>query len=184
MPTLSVDIPVVETERLILREPRESDVPAVAAFNASERAAFIGGGAATVVKDGPQGAEFFGWRIITSTLGHWMLRGFGFWTVEDRASGQPAGRVGFIHHNIWPEPELGWQVFDGFEGQGFAYEAAMAARAAGPRRFGLNGVISHIHPDNLRSRRLAERMGAVVERESVLLGRPALIYRHPTGAAA
>lgn len=183
MPTVTANIPVIETERLILREPRESDVPAVAAFNASERSVFIGGGPEVVAKDGPHGAEFFGWRIITSSLGHWALRGYGFWTVEDRASGQPAGRVGFINHVTWPEPELGWQVFDGFEGKGVAYEAALAARNAGSRLFGLNGVISLIAPTNTRSLRLAERLGAVIESETELFGKPALVHRHPVEVA-
>ena len=184
MPVLSLNIPVIETERLVLREPREADLPAIAAFNASERAAFIGGGAANVSRDGPRGAEWAGWRIITSSLGHWLLRGFGFWTVEDRATVRPAGRVGFLHHAVWPEPELGWQVFEGFEGKGCAYEAAMAARSAGARLFGLDRVISHIDPANARSIRLAERMGATVEREGEVLGKPCLVYRHPSGAAA
>ena len=108
-----------------------------------------------------------------------MLRGFGFWTLEERASGRAIGRAGFYFPPQWSEPELGWQVFDGFEGKGLVYEAAMAARAAGPRLFGLNGVISYIVRDNSRSRRLAERMGATVERETELLGKPCLIYRHP-----
>ena len=63
-------------------------------------------------------------------------------------------------------------------------QAAMAARAAGARLFGLDRVISHIHPANIRSLRLAERMGAVVEREGELLGKPCLTYRHPAEGTA
>ena len=174
MTALSVDIPVIETERLILREPREADLPAVAAFLASERSGFVGGNDADPWK---------AWALFASGLGHWFLRGYGFWTLQDRQTGRPAGRVGFTFPPIWSEPELGWQVYDGFEGQGLAYEAAMAARAAGPRLFGLDGVISHVDPANTRSRRLAERMGAAVERESELLGKPVLIYRHPRAAS-
>ena len=184
MPVLSVDIPVLETDRLVLREPRADDMPASSAFMASDRASFVGGGAQAVSRDGARGGEWAAWRGLTSALGHWLLRGFGSWTIEDRAIGKVAGRVGFIHHSVWPEPELGWHIYDGFEGKGIAYEAAMAARAAGLRLFGLDRVISHIDAANTRSRRLAERMGAVVERDGELLGRPCLVYRHPAEAAA
>lgn len=174
MTTLSVDIPVLETERLILREPRMGDLPAFVAFNASDRAAFVGG---------PVVSDFAAWDGLRGMLGHWLLRGHGWWTVEDRASGTPAGRVGIGHHIDWPEPELGWHIFDGFEGQGLAHEAALAARAWWTGR-GNPPPISLIDPANTRSRRLAERMGATVEREITLRGNPTLVYRHPTEGAA
>ena len=52
MTALTPDIPVIETERLVLREPREDDMPASTAFIASERASFVGGGAEGHVGDG------------------------------------------------------------------------------------------------------------------------------------
>ena len=173
MPRLSVDIPVLTTERLILREPRAADFDSAAAFAGSDRASFVGG---------PQ-SRFEAWRGFTSGIGHWMLKGFGFWTVEEWATGAVVGRIGLIEHEGWSEIELGWHVYDGFEGKGYAHEAAMAARDHAYRVMGLPPIISHIHPDNLRSRRLAERMGATVEREAELLGHPCLIYRHPKEAA-
>lgn len=183
MTRLSVDIPVIETERLILREPREADLPSAAGFYASERSAFVGGGPAVVGRDGPRGADWAAWRGTSSALGHWLLRGYGSWSVELRAKGQVAGRVGFLYPPVWSEPELGWHIYEGFEGLGIAYEAALAARAAGPRLFGLNGVISHIDAANTRSLRLAERLGATFEREDELLGKPCQIWRHPEVAA-
>lgn len=167
--TLRLDIPVIETERLILRGPRESDFEAVAAFGASPRAKFIGG----------TDDRWENWRGFLAGIGHWALRGYGFWTLEERASGAPAGRVGIINHEMWPEPELGWHVFDDFEGRGYAYEAALAIRDHAWREMGLGPLISQIHPDNARSIALAERLGATFERESELLGQPCLIYRHP-----
>lgn len=174
MTTLSVDIPVLETDRLILREPRMDDMPAFAAFMASDRAGFVGG---------PVVSDHAAWDALRGMLGHWLLRGHGWWTVQDRASGQVAGRVGIGHHIDWPEPELGWHIFDGFEGQGLAHEAALAARAWWTG-CGNPAPISLIAPQNTRSRRLAERMGASVEREFTLRGDPTLIYRHPTEGAA
>lgn len=173
MPTLAVDIPVLVTERLILREPREADFEAAARFAASDRAAFVGG---------PQD-RWQAWRGFSSGIGHWILRGFGFWTVEDKATSVVAGRVGLIDHDGWPEIELGWHLYEGFEGRGYAYEAAMAARSHAYRVMNLPPMISQIAPANVRSRRLAERMGATIERETELHGIPCLIYRHPQEAA-
>lgn len=170
----SVSVPVLRSERLILREPRLADLDAVAAFMATPRAEFVGG----VM------TRHECWRQMLSIFGHWQVRGYGYWTIEEAATGRVIGRVGVHFHEVeWPEPELGWQVFDGFEGKGYAHEAALAARAQAGR-MGLGTLISLIAPDNLRSRRLAERMGAVVEREIDLLDKHVLMYRHPAGVPA
>lgn len=172
MTRLVVDIPVIETERLILRAPRHEDLDAVADFMASPRSRFVGGPVNRTVA----------WRQNCVVVGHWVLRGYGMWTVEDRQSGKTAGRVGFIFHDGWPEPELGWHIYNGFEGQGIAFEAAKAARQAGPS-FGLDGVISLIDAENTRSLALADRLGARFEREAKIGDDPMLIYRHPKEAA-
>lgn len=171
---LAVEVPVVETERLILREPRLSDLDAVAAFMASDRAVFVGG-----PKDRQQS-----WRGLLAGLGHWLARGYGYWTVEDRATGAVAGRVGVHFHAVdWPEPELGWHLFDGFEGQGYALEATRAAREAAARHAGLTRLISLVAPGNTRSQALAARLGAVIEGTMTVMGQQALVYRHPAESA-
>lgn len=170
----SVSVPVVRTERLILREPRVADLDAVAAFMATPRAEYVGG----------MMTRHQSWRQILQVFGHWQVRGYGYWTIEEAATGRIVGRTGVHFHEVeWPAPELGWQIFDGFEGRGYAQEAALAARTQAGR-MGLSALISLIAPDNLRSRRLAERMGASPEREIELLGQPALVYRHPAEALA
>lgn len=174
MTTLSVHIPVIETERLILREPRMEDFEAHVAFATSDRSRFVGG----------PFDRWGAWRGFSSALGHWLLYGCGFWMLEDKATGKPAGRVGVIKPDGWPEPELGWHVYEGFEGKGIAFEAAIAARAYAQNLMGFTPLISQIDHENTRSRALAERMGATVEREGEILGQPCLIYRHRKGGAA
>ena len=168
-----VDIPVIKTERLILRAPCEADFDAFAAFGASERSRFVGGPVPRIRS----------WGGFLAMFGHWVLRGFGMWMVEDRASGQTAGRVGMIYNDSWDEPELGWHIFDGFEGRSLAYEAALAARRHAATRQGLDGVISYIDPENSRSVALARRLGAFHERDGTLLGHTVHVYRHPKEAA-
>ncbi|MEZ5716473.1 MAG: GNAT family N-acetyltransferase [Paracoccaceae bacterium] len=169
MSLFSVDIPLIETERLILRAPREDDFAALAAFLASDRSRFVGG-----PMDAPQA-----FRSLLASLGHWLLRGYGMWTIALRQDDAPVGRVGFLYGEGWDEPELGWHVFSGYEGQGLAFEAALAARAHGAAQFGLTGVISYIDPANSRSLALARRLGAQFERDGAVIGKPAQVWRHP-----
>ena len=166
-------IPVIETQDLILRGYRESDFEAVATFGASERARFVGG---------PHD-RWGSWRAFLAGMGHWALRGFGMWMVEHRSSGQTAGRVGMILNDGWDEPELGWHIFGSFEGQGYAYQACRAARSYAATHQGLDRVISYISAENIRSLRLAHRLGASFERETTLLGTPCQIFRHPSAEA-
>ncbi|WP_323780015.1 GNAT family N-acetyltransferase [Thalassovita sp.] len=172
--SLSLNIPVIETERLILRGPRESDFEPFAAFSASERAKFVGG---------PY-TRYRSWGGFLAGYGHWALRGYGMWMLEDRASGATAGRVGVIFNEGWDEPELGWHIYDGFEGRGLAYEAALAARDYAARHFGITAPISYIDPANTRSKALADRLGARFEREGEVVGEACHVYRHPATEAA
>ncbi|MBQ0749085.1 MAG: GNAT family N-acetyltransferase [Roseovarius sp.] len=169
MTTFTVHIPEVKSGDLVLRAICEDDLDALAAFYAGARSHFVGG---------PLGrAEC--WRLIAANLGHWALRGYGMWVISDRGTGDPMGLCGFIFRDGWDEPELGWQVWDGHEGRGIAYRAAQAARAHGAANFGLDGVVSHIDPDNARSQALARRLGARFEREGTLLGLACQVWRHP-----
>lgn len=155
------------TDRLTLRPPILEDFAATAAFMASPRAQFVGG---------PVRDTFDQWRGFLSVFGHWAVRGYGFFTVLH--DGTPIGRVGLVYHIMWDEPELGWHLFDGHEGQGFAIEAALAVRDWAITDLGLPPMISYVHPHNTRSRSVAQRMGAQFESETTLLGHPAEVWRH------
>lgn len=162
------DVPTLTTERLTLRGPAEADFDAMRAFGGSPRSAFIG--AST--------DEFEVFRALLAGIGHWALRGYGFFTVVMRDSGEIAGRVGILNYRGWPEPELGWHVFDGFEGRGIAHEAAVAARAWAAKSHGLTRLISLIDASNTRSIALAKRLGATFERDAEVLGLRCQLWRH------
>lgn len=164
-------IPVLETERLILRGPRLSDFEAFAAFMDSERSHPVGG-----PLDRAQA-----WRSFAGSVGHWALRGYGTFVFEDRAGGPPLGRAGAIFHEGWPEPEIGWTLWaPEAEGKGLAHEAAQAARGWAYDTLGWTTAISLIAGDNTRSQALARRLGAVPEREAVVTGLACTIWRHPS----
>ncbi|MBA3910040.1 MAG: N-acetyltransferase [Rhodobacter sp.] len=163
-----IGLPVLETERLILREPREADFPAMLAFNDSPRSIFVGG---------PLERRWV-WRGLLANIGHWALRDYGFYSVDTKA-GEFIGRIGVIFHDEWPEPELAWHLYDGFEGLGYAAEAALAAKADYHARISTAPLISMIDVANSRSEALALRLGAVREVTHADPDGDYHIYRHP-----
>lgn len=171
--TLAFRIPALSTPRLILREPREADFAAMLAFNESPRSGWIGGGT----------PRKWVWRGLLANIGHWALRGYGFYSV-DTHRGDFIGRIGVIFHDAWPEPELAWHLYDGFEGQGYACEAATAAKADYHARVSSRPLISLIAEGNTRSAALARRMGCTPEGTFDLpFYGPANVWRHPAGTA-
>lgn len=161
-------IPTLETERLRLRPMTMEDWPAYAGLMMSDRAVHM---------EGPHtlpGA----WGMFCHDMALWPLLGCGALMFDDLETGECLGQVGINSGPLFPEHELGWLVYPGAEGKGYAFEAAVAMRdwGFGPR--GLSTIVSHIDPDNHRSRRLAERLGAVLELDAERPGPEVLVYRH------
>ena len=140
----------LETERLLLRPIREADIAHEQAFYQTDRARFVGGALH------PHEV----WRAVASQIGHWHLRGFGPFAVEEKATGDYCGHVGPWYPADWPEPEISWTLMPSAEGRGIGYEAAMASRDWAYGTLGWRTAISLIDPSNRRSIALAERMGA------------------------
>ncbi len=110
------------------------------------------------------------WREMAMLLGHWALRGYGMWAVEERASGVFAGRIGLHYPEGWPGRELGWALARRFWGRGYAAEGARAALDHAFSSLNWPRVISLIHPDNERSKRLATRLGMAFEQRVTVRG--------------
>ncbi|MCU0829254.1 MAG: GNAT family N-acetyltransferase [Tabrizicola sp.] len=161
-------IPALTTNRLILREPREADFPTMLAFNDSPRTRYVGG----------KLERRWVWRGLLANIGHWALRGYGFYSVDTKA-GEFVGRVGVIYHDGWDEPELAWHLYDGFEGKGYGQEAALAARADYHARISPRPLISYIDVANSRSEALALRLGATRETTVADPDGDYHVYRHP-----
>ena len=85
--------------------------------------------------------------------------------VEVTETGEIVGNVGLWNPEGWPEPEIGWDLFEGAEGKGYATEAARAARAYAYDVLGWTTVISLVKPANEASARVAARMGAFLDSE-------------------
>lgn len=169
VPPLPLAIPEMETDRLRLRGSRESDLdPYMALTGDPEAMRYLTKGE-TLDREGT-------WRQIALIVGHWALRGYGFWAVEEKSTGLFLGRVGLWRPEAWPGLEVGWALCRAAWGQGFATEAARASLAYGFDRLGLAEIISLIVPENLPSIRVAERIGATRQRTVMKFNRECLIY--------
>ena len=154
-------IPELHTERLTLRAFRAEDLDAFASINADP--AFM-----QHLGNGLPRTREETWAQMESALGQWALRGYGLFAVE--TNGTFAGRVGIFQPADWADPELAWGLGPAFWGAGLATEAAAAARDWAFDRFGWTEVASFIRPENSRSRRVAEKLGATVSGTTMLRG--------------
>jgi RimJ/RimL family protein N-acetyltransferase len=116
------------------------------------------------------------WRQMAMLVGHWELRGFGMWAVQELTTGDFVGRVGLHYPEGWPDHEIAWALARPFWGRGYATEAARAAlgEAFGP--LGWPRVVSLIDPANTRSVRLALRLGERFESEATIRGHRVAMY--------
>ena len=104
------------------------------------------------------------------------MRGYGLWAVEEKSTSIPVGRIGFYNPEGWPGFELGWTLAREAWGKGYATEGARSALRYAFTEMGRENVISLIHPDNLASVRVAERLGEKIKGRTVVLGHEVLIY--------
>jgi len=141
----------LETERLKLRQLEERDLDAHTAMMSDlEVVEFI--------NEGKPMNRAQSWRTIAGILGHWTLRGYGFWAMEEKATGALVGRGGLWFPEGWPMLEVGWTLARAHWGKGYATELGRAAlRIAFDQ--GAEEVCSLIAAANVRSIRVAERLG-------------------------
>ena len=159
----------LQTERLVLRPFRDADLDAYAEIKADpEVMRFLGGKPYDRAET---------WRHMAVTLGHWALRGYGVWALEEKVSGALVGRAGLNDYEGWPGLEVAWTLGRPYWGRGFATEAARAALEQAFTTLGRDSVISLIDAENTASIRVAERLGAVREGPQPLLGTIVQRYR-------
>jgi RimJ/RimL family protein N-acetyltransferase len=159
-------IPVVGTERLVMRGWTQADFAAYAAANAdAEVQRFLGG-----PQDRAQS-----WRSLAGQIGHWQLRGYGQWALERRSDGRMIGRAGLWNPEGWFGVEVGWKLDRDVWGRGYATEAAAAALDWAWGNLDVDRVLSVIAPDNGASLRVAARLGMHRLRDDTSAGGPVVI---------
>ena len=182
----TVEIPRLETERLLLRGPRLDDFDAYAAIWSDPAVVHhIGSGA-------PLTSEEI-WARVLRSLGHWMALGFGYWLVEERTSGGVVGEIGFARFlRAWPPslaarlgdmPESGWVLAKSAEGRGIATEAAVAIHAWSESQRGWTRTFCSIAEGNNASLRVAEKIGYLEKARAAYKGKTQIIMERPASAA-
>jgi RimJ/RimL family protein N-acetyltransferase len=167
----SFAIPVIQTDRLTLREYRHGDFDSFADhLRDPESMAHI------ALAD-----RETAWRIFSSHAGLWLLHGAGWWAVEMRQTGQLIGNVGAFFREGSTVMEVGWNTYRAFWGQGFASEAAEAAvnYALEVRRE--PKIHALIAPGNESSLRVAYRLGLAYESETEIHGKTVGTYSRERG---
>jgi RimJ/RimL family protein N-acetyltransferase len=144
-------IPTLRTERLILREPVLDDFAGYAEMLGSERSRFMGG---------PFGVKL-AWGMFTSDLAMWSLFGHGCLMIDLAENGVCVGQVGINHGPLFPEKELGWMLYQGYEGRGYATEAGQAMLDWARAEPHIATLVSYFDPDNSKSMAVSRRLGGV-----------------------
>lgn len=165
--------PTLTTERLRLRPMVPGDFPAYAAFFATERSAMMGG---------PHDLRA-AWGVFCHDCACWTLFGHGALMIDRLQDGATLGQVGISAGPLFPETELGWLLYQGHEGQGYATEAARALRDWAFARLAVESLVSYTDPTNFGSQAVARRLGAVIDPDAVPQDPEDIVWRHLRGAA-
>ena len=161
----------IETKRLIIRMfKNDQDWQAMHKYYSNEDC--------TKYTTGRLLTESESWRTVASMIGHWHLRGYGPYAIEEKSSGNVLGLVGLWYPNDWPEPEIKWGLIRDYWGQGFAVEAARAVQKMAAEYLPELSPISLIHSDNENSKNLALAMKATFDNIIDFRGNNWCIYRH------
>lgn len=160
--------PVLRTGRLRLRAPVLADFDNYARLLASARAVYMGG---------PLNMEG-AWHCFCNDVAQWHLFGHGGLMVDLAETNACIGLVGINHGPMFPEKELGWLLFEGFEGHGYATEAAARLRDWAFAERGIQTLVSYIDPDNSQSIAVAERLGGIRDDDAPRQHPAVLVFRY------
>jgi RimJ/RimL family protein N-acetyltransferase len=170
----AIEVPILETERLRLRGHRLEDFAHCAAMWADPKVTqYVGGKPLT---------EEESWTKFLRYAGHWSLLGFGYWVVEEKATGNFAGEMGFADYkrDLQPSlkgvPEIGWVLAAEAHGKGYATEAVRALVAWGDAHFNSARTACIIAPENLASIRVAVKCGYRELQVATYKGKPTMMF--------
>jgi len=158
------------TKRLYLRMFKESDWKDIHEYYSDPECARY--------TSGKELKENESWQKMAALVGHWQLRNYGSYAIEEKSFGKVIGIAGLDYPNDWPEPEIQWGLSHQFWGKGYAREAVMAVKKMTAVHLPDLSLVSLIHPENLNSINLAKAVGAFFEKEYFFRDDIWHIYRH------
>lgn len=144
-------IPLIETERLVLRAMLKEDAPLLFGYFQDHENSRYWFTPDRTLADASA-------RIVHVKNG-WKQDGFGDWAVQDRANNKFIGFVGLHHITGMAEVNLGYLLARSVWGRGYATEACLAALNFGFNSAGLKRIVGVTHPENHASVRVLEKIG-------------------------
>ena len=165
-------VPRIVTDRLILRGLVADDFEAYAIMQADPDVTRVLGGGRPLTR-------FEAWRHMAAVVGHWALRGFGIWAVEERATGRLIGRIGCHEPEGFPAFEVAYVLARDAWGVGYAREGVAASLRYARETLGRTEITSIIRPANAASIRVATSLGAMPAETVEFYGAPSVLYRYP-----
>ncbi len=160
--------PILTTERLKLRPILPDDFDKFAEFLASSRSELMGG---------PYSIRE-AWGIFCHEVALWPMYDYGGLSIELRTTGECVGIVEINDGPLFPQRELGWQVYEEYEGNGYVTEAARAFLDWAFHKRNLTTLVSYIDPSNVRSIAVAERLNGLIDHSAPKQDPEDLVYRH------
>ncbi len=166
--SIQFSAPTLTTERLTLRPIGLGDFDKFAMFLASSRSTGMGGPYATREA----------WGIFCHEVALWPMCGHGGLAIDLQATGECVGIVEINDGPLYPERELGWQVYEEHEGNGYITEASRTFLDWAFNEVRLSTLVSYIDPDNMRSVAVAERLGGTLDLSAPKQDPDDLVYRY------
>lgn len=152
-------VPILQTDRLVLRGHRPEDLPlSIAMWADPQVVAHISGIVSTPEQTRQRMARY---------AGSWRNLGYGYWVVQSRNEGQYLGEVGFANwqretsHDIRGIPEAGWVLRTSAHGQGYATEAVSAMLDWADLNLKHEKTVCMMDPNYIETKRVAEKVGYV-----------------------
>ncbi|MEO0982299.1 MAG: GNAT family N-acetyltransferase [Pseudomonadota bacterium] len=171
--------PILETERLRLRPVALADFEACFdIWNDPDVYRYAGGKPRTRPSI---------WTKLQIMTGHWALAGYGYWAVEERATGAYLGEIGLqdalrgMIEAVKGLPEAGWGLASAVHGRGLGTEGLAAVFDWIDTHLDAPACWAMIDPENAPSLRLAERFGFKRETDTVYEGEAVRIFLRPRG---
>ncbi|CAA7614488.1 GNAT family N-acetyltransferase [Magnetospirillum sp. SS-4] len=158
---------MIETARLILRAFQDADIPEFQRIYADP-----------VVMEhmnGPKTPDVA--RIsVERKAAKWQSQGYGFWCVEDKASGTAIGHCGLDFLDPLGEVECGYLLDRPFWGRGLATEMVRATLEWGFSQKNFETIIAIARPENIASMRVMENAGMTRRGEVIVWERTFFRY--------
>ena len=115
-------------------------------------------------------------KHIAYQLEHWKEHGHGRWAVEIKDVKGMIGWNGLQYLPDTDEVEIGYILAKPYWNQGFTTEAAIEALRFAFKLQKLDEIVAIIHPENLASQRVAEKLGMRFTRQAEYFGMQAFRY--------